>query len=418
MDAEAAGKRLHFIVRHEGYNQFLGYGYFLDHALSRLNEKNPHSARKLLEQAARLLWNPDESKLTEFVVSQPKDSQVFGECLPEEIKRRFRIDEHFFDVSTWQGKKNVEMFFGPAGDSYYGLFCPEFLEYMEKLHTGGGIVDPVTRRQITFPASGAALTTPISAETARSYRGYFDVLGAHYGVQENATDFRLEFDYPIPAEEGRKSIEKLPLMKIAFARNLENEVRARYKGDPQSIDYAIQRFLHSGYRLIFLHPNCNRAYFDKLVRCIEPLLAQIDAPSAQPVAPKLPLPEEKLDAMATIYWLLAQSTPIWRGGAAYANVILEHIAHRLRLQGYDYQIPYAKEGVDLWAQAAMLPLEDKERLKGFKTRFREGIFFDTQARDEDIEHYLHERLLEIPIGHAAFASVASSKGLADDPPTL
>ena len=227
------------------------------------------------------------------------------------------------------------------------------------------------------------------------------MLAENYGLSVDSIpkDFLLQFGYPIPGTS-----EKLPLMKIAAPKNLETTFRNMCGGDMQIVErYMVEPFLRKyadKKSLVFLHPCADKEYFDKLTQCIDPLLKTLDSkPKNKVEAGTLP-PAEKLDAMIDIYWLVAQSTPVVRGGSAYANVILEHMAERLRAHGYDYEVPYTKEKVDLWFQAASLPLDDRENLKGFKTRFKEGLFFDTHAKDEDIERYLLNRLQQTIEGQA------------------
>ena len=359
MEETATNKRLHFIVRDDRYLHVAGYGYFLDHVLKQLNREEPAWARELLERTALILQNPaDENQPQGNPKSQPKNIEVLLNSLPKPMRERLKLTPAFFDEKTVLGRSNLNIYFGSVASSDFGVLFP--------------------RR----------LVTVIDSKDEAFGRSYSRTLAEHYGARALAKpeEVHLTFSYPIPGTN-----ETLSLMKIGSPKNLEADYTARdankqAKRDPESI------FYNPNTRLVFLHPQCDRAFFNKLIACIDPLLAQVDAPSAPFPAPGTPPPADKQAAVATIYWLLAQSTPITRGGSAYANVILEHLAHRLRQQGYDYEIPYLKEGVDLWAQAAVLPLEDTPERQGFKTRFLEGKFFDRATKDADMEQYFCEAL--------------------------
>jgi len=340
--------------------QYIGYGYFLNHALQQLNKTMPDSPALLIGETSKLLLNPvDKENLAENLPEQERNADVFLNCLPDSLRTRLGIrNSSYFTVPD-----NLTRIFGPIADANYGVLWARCGDHRKKMQDGH-----------------KSNITPIKDHKNGGIRSYYSTLVDNYGLNEKSlpTNTVLSFDY-----------ENLELMKILF-------MSPEHK-----------------YQIMFQHPDCDWPYLHKLIDCIEPLLKQLDAPPASPVRPHTSPPQEKLDAMATIYWLFAQSTPPARGGSAFANVILEHMAYRLRRQGYDYEVPYTREGVDLWAQAATLPLEDKrykdghwvdwtlpfmkkkniETIKGFKARFKEGLFFDPQAKDEDIEFYLssHQR---------------------------
>lgn len=371
--SEMAGRRLHFIVRHDEYKQTIGYPYLLDHVLHNLNNNLPGDARELLTRtASRLAHKPKNTD-----ISKRKDDLA---QLPYLLPAYMQND----------AKSDRLGYFGPAAENFFGRLQYDLREELEE--EAGSPDVPV----------GIALHTKIFfASRGKPYRGYLDTF-KHYYPNEDPSTCMLAFDYPIPGLETGAG-QTLPLMRIGQARHLSDEMKSHYTGEAEAIEHRVTLYTHR-FRddLIFLHPECDRIFFNKLVKCLDPLLKTIDASPEHPVEPGASPPQEKIDAAATMYWLLAQSTPVVRGGSAYANVILEHVTHRLRGQGYDYTLPYTQEGVDLWAHAALLPLEDTPQMKGFRSRFREGQFHDRSVQDHEVEEYVRncvaaQFMLRIPI---------------------
>jgi hypothetical protein len=343
VDPIPKNRGLHFIVRDEDYEQYVGYGYFLDDVLKRLNNDPPQDVMKLMETTALYLLNPPlkrgksrpstdysdydilKSDHPLFREGNPKDWSYMLACLPS----TFEVPKVLADVITaFRGafrhlsesdrRSAARDIFGPASDGTFGRLNSVSLSdnRRQALHT------------VILDQNLAQMK-----ETYRYSRGYFKLLCKQYGLKKNSDPplhFFLGFSYPIP-----ESNHRLQLMEI---------------GAPLLLGF---RSISS--KLVFRHPLCNEAYMQDLVKCLTPLWKTL----FDDQSPKSGyLPKEKLEALATVYWLISQSTPIERGGSAFANVILEHLTARLKKQGYDCAMPYMAEGVDLWAQASMLPLEN------------------------------------------------------------
>ncbi|MDX1975119.1 MAG: hypothetical protein SFT92_05530 [Rickettsiales bacterium] len=408
MNKTTPDKSLHFIVRHDGYEQTLGYGHFLNHVLQELNVKKPKTARALIEDTAMLMLNPLGSKyVTDKADEQEKNPQIWLDCLPEEVRKENGLSTQSFATGA-KGAANAQFYFGPAAGPAFGLLQHRSIDWQSK-----------HRR-----AYAQNISTDILLRENREdacYRGYYEAFqrncnpsNVDIGAPMKET-FQLSFSYDYKSGFlGKK--KTLPLMKIGSPMNLIVDFKDNCKGDIGiAMDYLWLPFAARNARLIFLHPKGDKANFDALCEALTPLLKTIDAkPKSRVQAGDSP-PEEKLDAVATIYWLVAQSTPVVRGGSGMANVILEHVAERLRQQGYDYELPYTKEGTDLWAEAATLPLEDQkhyqgvESFSGFKTRFKEGAFFDKSVTDEQVKQYVEhaiERQTAVDVGDAHFTNLA------------
>lgn len=250
---------------------------------------------------------------------------------------------------------------------------------------------------------GDALITPVYTNRGsgyQAYRGYFDALCKNQNLDpENIPeDYIIQFKHEVPG-----SNEKLKLMSIGTRAALKDEFTRRHSSeypelvkDFKTASFALEYSFHArdeltddrdepfigkkkeypkifDRELVMLHPNCDGHFMENLAKCIDPLLEKIDSEKTDK--------DTKINAMAEAYWLVAQSTPVWRGGSAYARVILEHLSQRIRDKGIDYEIPYTKPEIDLWAEAAT------SDVSAFKFRFRMGQFFDTQYTDKQMEDY-------------------------------
>lgn len=250
---------------------------------------------------------------------------------------------------------------------------------------------------------GDALITPVYscvADGYKSYRGYFEALCRNQNLDaENIPeDYKVQFEYVLPDTN-----ETLKLMSIGTRKALKDEFTSRHTSEPPELVRDIKtanfarEYLFSSRdeftndkdeqfvgkkmpypkeftkELVMLHPNCDEHFMINLEKCLDPLLETIDSGHTDK--------DTKLDAMAEAYWLVAQSTPVWRGGSAYARVILEHLSDRIRTQGIDYDIPYTKPEIDLWAEAATSDVST------FKSKFRSGELFDAKCTDQQIEDY-------------------------------
>jgi hypothetical protein len=322
-----------------------------------------------------LMLNPEDEGNLANIHLQLKNSCVFENCLPPHLLAQLQASNASFSFV-----------FKPADHPHFGLLTSRYLaDKLQFPRSEKNVVGYVT-------IYGDALSTQILTADLSQYRDYFDTLAANHGItRENIPeDFKIRFEYPIP-----NSDEKLALMHVGTPKALLEEYLSRFPNNtPDAMAY-LAASLTGEYALnwkgekvdfpekykhlvLFLHAHCDEKFFADLQLCIEPLLQQIHDTKA---------PEaEKQDAMTTIYWLLAQSTPVVRGGSAYARVILEHVAYCLRSQGHDCDIPYTKEGVDLWAEAVTTHLDV------FKAKFKDDVFFDPDAKTEDVARYF-ERML-------------------------
>ncbi|PIR34529.1 MAG: hypothetical protein COV36_00565 [Alphaproteobacteria bacterium CG11_big_fil_rev_8_21_14_0_20_44_7] len=325
------------------------------------------------------MLNPvDEENLSNMPSIQRKNRHVFFNCLPETLRNQLEITSPF-SFRQWQcdsTNPSLDDVFGPAATALFGLSTLRNIEISKS-----GFEDGYTTK------AGSGLSTVILQKwvvIGCGDRAYFDTLARRYNIsaQDLPDDFRLSFQYPVPDTD-----RNLQLMRISSLENLVDEYLEYYQIKEGKEAQLRKRFLDRPYRLIYLHPNCNQQFYDDLISSLNPLFAILDQPAEEIGADKTPS-DEKLDALSTIYWLVAQSTPVIRGGSALANIILHHMAHRLREQGYEYDIPFTKTGVDLWAEATILPIEDTEQIEGFKTCFKDGPFFSPETQAEDVELYL------------------------------
>jgi len=326
------------------------------------------------------MLNPEQGRITENIDEQKKNLANFENCLPADMKRELKrkVTEM---RKLWKGliPTAYTSFFGSAANRKYGCLCSRA--------ASESYSDEVSGHPYIF--TGLALMTPLLNEaeysSPRAYHQIFLENNEAITASDNPPYYQITRDaqfpvtfsyYPIPGTD-----DALPLMSIGPLKSLAGQMEQRLtcSGGPDIIRlYVDKKIREEGPDVLaFLHPDCTAAYFDKLVTCLNPLWETLNADTPPP-----PL-AEKVDAMATIYWLVAQSTPVVKGGTGFANVMLEHMAYRLQQQGYEIEIPYFKKGHDLWAEAATQPLES------FKVRFKEGLFqdsekgfFDHQATDE------------------------------------
>jgi hypothetical protein len=392
-------KRLHFSIRDYKYRETPGYGYFIDYVLATINEEFPKTGKDLIERIAFLMLNPKDGIPSQDYSGQRKNEDVFKNCLPSSLRKRF--EEKLASAGeSWPEKVKVyRAFFGTAGLSGFGCLRPRATEATWETGMNGA------------PMYTIILYDDMRSEQLIESRGYLRTLARNNnGLHLDSNPpydisipeyFPLRFSYPIPGTN-----ETLPLMKIGTPDSLMDEIRATLSGPEDVINRWMDEVGKPAFnnpnqvKLIFLHPNCTQEYYDKLLLCMNPLLKTLDTEPDDAGKPSL---EEKIGAMATLYWLIAQSTPVVGGGTALSNILLEHMAYRLRShsQSHDLQIPYFKGGsdfIDLWAQAATSDLAT------FKSRFKDGLltdrdtFFDSQVTDAQVEEYLNRKLSQSRTG--------------------
>lgn len=149
--------------------------------------------------------------------------------------------------------------------------------------------------------------------------------------------FKLRcFSYPVPGTE-----RKLELMQLGRYSDL--------MGEPDAID-----------DVAFRHPPLTHESYEDFMLCMEDLFSKARDH-------KLPL-EEREHAVIASFWIMAQATPVLRGGTAHAKLVLEYLAAEAGMK-----VPHTREGYDIWAEAACSDLPDFER------RFREGAFFEPEV---------------------------------------
>ena len=251
---------------------------------------------------------------------------------------------------------------GEARRAYY--FDMQTNEKMEVLgsiaHSGFG--DPDFFPISTFIAGGYF---PKKPEFIRAYQDIFTEL---YGSQANLEkDFQKVFDYPDP----NNPLSRFKLMTVTSPKTMIRNLLSSSDLDDEKLGTAIERnhgMVGPQEAVLFFHPRITSKFREKLSSCILNVLND-DQPS-----------EEKI---AEVYWLLSQSTPVKAGGSAMANLALYALSN-----AYETTTPYTRDGVDLWAYAAMMPLED------FKDRYLAGEFHDPSITDENVKEYLNKRLLE------------------------
>ena len=124
--------------------------------------------------------------------------------------------------------------------------------------------------------------------------------------------------------------------------------------------------------LFFIHPAYSKEEYERyqqaLLKPIEDIQANKDVK----------------ENVTKIYWLLAQGTPVERGGSALANLILQYLAHECKIH-----IPHTKEGIDLWAYAALQPFES------FQEKFMRGDYHDPDRKDQDVKKYISSGLKKL-----------------------
>lgn len=305
----------HFIVHHAHYKQYPGYGVFCAEICNRLLKEGP------IKNVGDLM------------------QKIAGGMRDKEHKRE--IANHFLKLDFLQRKQACEKWdfsftFGTAGDDEYGKF----------------LYEP------EYEAHGHRIVTPVNYSPQYDKRGYLATLSRLYPDQ-NPEDMTLRFSYRAP--DG----SLLPLMKIGKYDTLEvneaDESEKAWLGKMRDA-YAGVKFPPG---LMFMHPRITPAMYTKLVECLQPLYDTAVDLSRQP--------ESREDALMELYWLLAQSTPVALGGSAFAKMVAVYTAKHAAIE-----IPYMKAGHDLWAEAALRPLND------FKRAWRENDFFDRTLTKESI----------------------------------
>lgn len=355
---QSLDRHLHYIVRHPGYDQYAAYGYFLDSVTDTLNRQ----------------MNPDSESLLHNM------SWLMSERRSEKAKNRaiacLGLDEASAASIDWHGG------LGPALRGEFG-YLQDYLHDVDHAikHVRG-------EYRIFAPAHtvghGFVTVIPQPSKADDRLRAYWETLCVNQPEAETSYEkFHIHFEYPIPGKPGKM----LTLMHIGdFDSMREQAHKTHYKGDPRVIDHEIDikwasaRLFGAEKKLYYLHAPCSPEYRKELCECLDPLLAVIDRKEK---AAKGEPPIDKLEAVATYYWLMAQSTPPRLGGSAMANITLEHLSHRLREQGYDYMVPHKAMGVDLWAEATTTPLDQ------FVERFiQKDHYFDRNATDVEVGAYL------------------------------
>lgn len=361
-----ADRHLHFIVRHRGYEHRAGYGFLMDAVLKDVNKKMPATSEALIHDMSQAM-------------------QFAG---PETARRRAYASLGIDDNAKLPVKMDWRAAISPAEREAFGRLQDEYYT-KDRADRYRRPPDMIHGAGATY---GTAFATVIPKPTDADdmFRAYWETLAENY--PEGLPDFKgfqRAFTYPIPGKDGAA----LTLIHIGDIEHiLDVAEKSHFTGDPRVIAYeavaqllAPRRFAAEK-KLYFLHAPASPENRKDLCLCLDPLLKVIDEPTEK--SPSGPPPVEKQEALATYYWLMAQSTPPRRGGSAMANLTLEHLAHRLRAQGYDYDIPHKKEGVDLWAHAATLSVET------FVARFMEGRYFDTKATDVEVGAFLASQCKE------------------------
>jgi hypothetical protein len=356
---------LHFIVRHPSYMQTPGYGAFMGNVLASLNQHPPQDARTLLLGTAQRMAACDM-----LARDTKKDEKALATALFPALQREW------YEARQSEGADKADQrFFGPVVNQDFGAMRNELIRRAKDAYDAG-----------RESHAGWTLITPIGNDEASSYRGYFEIFKKNQPeVVGGRVLLPLQFSYPVPGEK-----EPLPLMRVDHANALRDTWLSWHETRTSDDQSELLAWYDHEYgkdnKLLFLHPNFTPEYFEKLVKCMQPLLDTISTPPEEHLKKGAKPPRDKEDALITMYWLLAQTTPVQRGGSAMANVVREHLAERLRAQGYDYTVPYTQPGVDMWAEAASSKLEQ------FKALYHSGIFFDTKATDATIADFLRQRL--------------------------
>lgn len=356
-------RKWHFLVRSLHYDYAEGYGLFLDAVLEELNKKKPQSAIEVMQSTADLM----------------QDTKT------PSIKNKILTDFGLVDY---------QLAFGPVADKSYGEWALDAQN--QSIANYNEFISAYERGEITnLPRNlvgGFAIRTSILFADDTKARGYYDTLKRNTSLGIEESNFRMEFAYTIPETD-----EKIILMKIGTPHALLNDYLQMFLAKDSTKKGYLTRELLQGItydemgdeiapsldqkpKLLFLHPQINENSFNTLMKCFDPLFQKtIDATEELGA---------RNDALTTIYWLLAQSTPVSRGGSAYARVIMEHLAYRIRENHPNFTIPYTAVGVDLWAEAAT------SSLGSFKERFLSGVFFDRSVTDNNVEKFLTDLTLE------------------------
>lgn len=333
-----------FTVRHSGYKQYPGYAYFMRHVLNNLNDSSPKTPDALFNTASNLLANEQESvwdQEKEEFTCFTKNHDVLLNCLPHDMRTKLELKE-----------LSYEDCFGPIMSMGYGKIC---------------LPDPDTHGR-----NASVVITPFLIRrddgSLAQYRGYWERFRSYYNLDKDsiAADTKLDFSYPLPTP-----YPPLQLMQIGTPKALRAAYLSRFS-NPSSMENEyenISRTPEGSVELLFLHPPYNIKYQKSLIQhCINPRWTILT--STEPSTATI---DDKINAAIEIYWFIAQSTPPERGGSAFSNVILAHMIDRLRDQGLN--VPLDKNpNIDLWAEAALLPLADTANIRGFRSLCREAIF--------------------------------------------
>jgi hypothetical protein len=362
------------------YRETHGYSRFVNSVLNKLNQEKLSSAKELLERTALLLLNPAlNTDGTPILADDPrqqlKNEETFRSCLPEPL--RTLLDK---ELASDRSRAEVwEAFFAPANTPKFGCINAEPLN-----------TNILWKKQKTYKGK-----TLEEMGVSRESRAYFRTFARAFHLPEDyespdysSPTFIKQFSYTIPGTQ-----ETLFLLKMGPAENLLSDYKGMYQkwqGD-SAAEEAAQRFLDKNMELVILHPQVDEEFLKNLVLCLDPLLKVVDAEVPQKKGARASQKQKKVDAIITMYWLLTQSTPVQRGGTAYANVILYHLEYRLRSQGYRFRLPHTSAEIDLWAEAAFYELE------AFKDRFKrslkeDGLLFDHRATDEEVAQALAQKI--------------------------
>lgn len=400
-EPEQNDRSLHFVVRHDGYKQTMGYRHFLNGILQEMNKQEyPNISELLIDTSERMrlahsdpLYNGrDYEKLFECHTGNLYEPFVRGQI--EAFNRILGIAHLAVSVL---GKIPEEFLTGKSDDADTNKILDRLAEKEEELEKSAKIVfGPAAHHDYGLCFAGLTNYTPIKlTEETRSVRAYWHAVQKNLGLGDTVPDdFKKVFEYEIPESGGKK----MQLMRIASVETLGEEMAGDKKFKETNL-YKTMVADGKAQDLGYLHPTLTHEFLGDMVNALQISYADlIKKPQQAPAKGEAP-PEHKLDDLATLYWLLAQSTPVSRGGSGMANLALEHLSFVLQKQGYEFEIPFTKDNVDLWAEATTLPLEDEGCLKGFRTRFKESLrnpekseFFDHSKTPEQVEDYLMDKL--------------------------
>ncbi len=343
----------YFIVRaKEGepnpYTQHEGYGYFLAHVLDQLATEHIENAEDLVRAVAFYMSNVAEQPRK--MSGNEQNGDYLLESLPEEIKQRWETNYSNLESDGFA----MSRLFGSAYDIDFGYLGVEHIALTES-HDA--------HRDFTYCQKN--FVTGICKKKANShgYRGYKAIVDRNIGDKVDLEKESITFSYKVPNKDT-----ELELMTIGDSDNLEDKIADGYifyytSGDTFRPSEVIKK--HEAF--IFLHPVCDKQFMHNLYTCIDPLLKVVlDENNNHSL-------EEKTEALADIFWLDAQATPVMRGGTAHAHLVLRLLELIIKQQGYDFEIPLCKAGTDLWAEAATTNVET------FRTRFVEGKYFEPKT---------------------------------------